>query len=132
MNEVLSGPCLTLEARLNYHAMSAPPKRVFARYPCLLPARVAGPKGILDATVLNFGMGGVFVQVKGELSNTPVKIEMRSGRDLFLFDARIVRIAGRDPYDSTLYLYGLYFLASGRTEQKARLLLDRIRQDRTQ
>ncbi len=107
--------------------MAAPPKRVYARYPCRLAARVSTGKGVVAGMVLNFGMGGAFVQVQGQLPHTPLRIEISSDLDVFAFEARIVRIAGRDPYDPNLYLYGLYFLSPGRAEPKARLLLDRIR-----
>lgn len=109
-----------------------PSRRQHARYPCRLGARIweHGYPRKLEAVILDIGMGGALVRVKGTL---PVpgeaRLEVPVGEDPLLLKARVVRAAGKDPKDRAFEGYGLAFLLEGRSHLRLKRLVDQVRKD---
>ena len=109
--------------------MAIPSRRLHARYNCRLTIKVSSARlrEPIEAVVFNLGMGGAFMRVRGTLDDPQVKLEVPSGREFFTIEGRVVRAGGPDPKDSRYTFYGVSFAMTERSEQKIKLLVDRVR-----
>lgn len=106
-----------------------PSRRQHARFACALSlfAIAAGGRGPLEGLLLNIGMGGAFVKLKGSLPKSVCTLRISCGQDTISVDARVVRIARSDPADRLAMFYGLEFLTDSSTKHRVRSLVDRVR-----
>ncbi|MBI4348610.1 MAG: PilZ domain-containing protein [Elusimicrobia bacterium] len=106
-----------------------PSRRQHARFACALSlfAIAAGGRGPLEGLLLNVGIGGAYVKLKGTLPKPQCTLRINCGEDTFAVDARVVRIAPADPADRAATFYGLEFLNDSSTKLRVRSLVDRVR-----
>ncbi len=108
-----------------------PSRRQHARFACTLSllAIASGVRGPLEGTMLNVGMGGAFVKVKGALPGGSCTLRITLGEETISLGARVVRISS-DPVERLAGHYGLEFSTDSDTRQRVRLLVDRVRSQR--
>lgn len=106
-----------------------PSRREHARFACKLSMQAlgAGSRGPMDGTMLNVGMGGALVRLKGLLPRSPFTVRVVCGEESMSLNARVVRIAGLDPDDRQWTLYGLEFIIDPQMFLRVRILVDRVR-----
>lgn len=106
-----------------------PSRRQHARYTCQLPFKAigTGAREMLEGAVLNIGMGGAYIRVKGTLKLKTVTLRVALGAETMSMEARVVRTGGIDASDKASTLYGLEFLKDSTNQGRLRLVVDRVR-----
>lgn len=106
-----------------------PSRRQHARYTCQLPFRATGTgaREALDGTILNVGMGGAYIRVKGTIKLKTLTLRVALGSETLLVEARVVRTAGLDPKDKDVTLYGVEFMKDSTNQGRLHLIVDRVR-----
>lgn len=82
---------------------------------------------MLEGAVLNIGMGGAYIRVKGTLKLKTVTLRVALGAETMSMEARVVRTGGIDASDKASTLYGLEFLKDSTNQGRLRLVVDRVR-----
>lgn len=106
-----------------------PSRRQHARYTCQLPFKATGTgaREALEGTVLNVGMGGAYIRVKGTLKLKTLTLRVSMGAETLSVEARVVRSAGLDPKEKDVTLYGVEFTTDATTQGRLHLIVDRVR-----
>lgn len=106
-----------------------PSRRAHARYPCSLAVQVqiSSLRKSADGTLLDIGMGGALLRVRGALDERPLQLQVFYEKKAFVLEARVARRAGKDPKDSVYNLYGLNFVLDMETQTYLKFLVDRLR-----
>ncbi len=109
---------------------SAPSRRVHARFSCNIQIRIFSPlqgKDPFKAEMLNLGIGGALLCVRGNLRGPYFHMELPYEKKTFKIKTRIAHTVGRDPHDRELYYYGMQFDSDLSNEHLIRRLIDSIR-----
>ena len=106
-----------------------PSRRQHARFACSLPLKVvgAGSRNPIEGTMLNVGVGGAFLALKGGPHSGSFTLRVTCGEETVSLDARVVRNGGSDPNDRQAGRYGVEFRDDPETKGRVRLLVDRVR-----
>lgn len=104
-------------------------QRTHQRFACeikvLVFSRVAS-RAPVEAVLLDIGMGGGRLRVRGQLEPGPLLLELQL-EDKPRFDARVARLIGRDPKDKELYYYGILITTHMGNVHLLRNLLEKYR-----
>lgn len=104
-----------------------PARRQYARYVCKLPCKVPAGGSALEGAILNIGMGGAYLSVRGTIKIQTVTMRVAFGEETFTVEARIVRKEGLDPREKDVSHYGVEFLKDTTTQGRLRLIVERVR-----
>ncbi|MBI4423964.1 MAG: hypothetical protein HY554_09570 [Elusimicrobia bacterium] len=107
---------------------AAPSRRLHARYVCRLPF-TTGDKSAQPGALLNIGMGGAYLRVRGTLREKMIRLDVEIGQERMTLTVRVAWSGGVDPSDKASTLYGIEFGTETHTREKVRLIVDRIRTD---
>ncbi len=84
-------------------------------------------KDPLTAEMLNLGIGGALLCVRGNLKGAYFYIELPLGKKRYKVKAHIAHTVGRDPNEWELYYYGMQFESDLSNDHVIRRLIDNIR-----
>ena len=110
--------------------MTAPTRRLHARYLCRLPFVVLSPRSAkpVDGEILNIGMGGAHLRVHGTLSERQKsQLQVTVGGETFLMHVLVAWFPGPDPKDPTSNLYGVRFPTDDMNQLQVKVAVDRVR-----
>ena len=86
--------------------MAQPPRRLYARYTCRLPFKTSD-RASKEGTIVNIGMGGAYVRVRGTLTGKTLKLDVSVGSETLTLAVQVLRTTGIDPSDRTATFYGV-------------------------